>query len=143
MSWESLAPIVLALLALLGGVTGQKLLDRWFDRDKVRRDAASVLDTRTFSDNEHARTWLAQQLQESDADVKALRAQERELLKQVSDLAAQVARQEERLKAQAERITTLERDVAQLQTERDSYRAEVARLTADRARRQREGESTP
>lgn len=132
--------VVLAVISLLGGAFGKTLLDRWFDRDRDRlrqagqaseRQAkhASIEHGRQFADNEQARLWLREQLDERDTDLANLRQSERDLLKRVGELAAQVARQEERSTAQALRIDDLSAtvarlgaDYAEMKSERDQYR---------------------
>lgn len=131
---------VLAVIGLLGGVFGKTLLDRAFDR-------VGSQSQRSFTDNEQARVWLREQLDEAEKELRAVRENERALLARVGDLAAQVARQEERTNAQTARIDDLSATVARLgadyvemKAERDRYRDQKHdvdnRLTAESLGRQ-------
>lgn len=147
MEVRDIVAIVLAIIALLGGMFGQKLLDRWFDREKRRSDHAGNETMRSFADNEQARVWLREQLDESEKDLKVVRENERALLTKVGDLAAQVAGLVERANAQAQQIDELksavarwDQDYSEMKAERDAYRAEkhdaMNRLTAEALARQ-------
>lgn len=129
MSPETIGTIALAVLTLLGGAFGTKMLDRWFDRNKVQLEAAGEERKLVFSDNEQARRFLQEQLAASDKELQQLRSNEITLLKQMGELAAKVARQEERSDAQAKEIQALQTaaarwgaDYVEMKTERDAYR---------------------
>lgn len=139
MSNEAWAAVT-ALIGLFSGVFGKTLLDRWFDREGQRLKARQEMDQqramtserasdRAFIVDDAARAWLREQLDERDEELRAVRSHERELMIQVADLAAAVARQEERSNAQARRIDDLSAqmaklgaDYAKMEAERDSYR---------------------
>jgi chromosome segregation ATPase len=132
--------IVSTVGVLLGGKFGVTLLERLSDQDA--RQAKAVADEKAtnseatatasrlqFADNEQARIWLREQLDERDAELRGLRERERLLLERVGSLAEQVARQEERSVAQAVQITALQQSVEKWNTayekmekERDMYR---------------------
>lgn len=144
---DYLMPIVTAVIALLSGAFGRDLVTWWRDRDKARAVAAGTESQRAFTDSEQARAWLRAQLDERDDELKAVREQERKLLAQVGELAALVARQDERINAQAARIddlstmvTRLGADYTEMKVERDTYRAAKHdaenRLTAELLRAQ-------
>lgn len=129
MSTELIVTVVTILGSLLGGAFGVKLLDRWFDRDRQLAEQSGAQTQRAFADNEQARIWLRTQLDEAEKELRAVRENERALMVRMGELAAQVARQEERTNAQAARIddlsTTVARlgaDYAEMKAERDSYR---------------------
>lgn len=147
MNGDLLVTVVTVLGSVVGGGFAVTLLNRWFDRDKQRTDQAGTVEIRTFADNEQARLWLREQLDESDKELVKVRESERALLKQVGELAAQVARQEERTNAQSARIDDLSTTVARLgadyvemKAERDQYRdqkhAAENRLTVESTKRQ-------
>jgi chromosome segregation ATPase len=140
MNEQTVITIIATVCALLGGAFGAKLLDRWFDREKD-------VTARQFTDNEQARLFLARELKERDEELASIRESERSLLKQVGDLTAQVARQEERGAAHATQIEELRsavgkwgNDYAEMKAERDRYRDEKHsadnRLTAETLRAQ-------
>ncbi len=135
MSQEAVVTIVSVVCALLGGMFGQKLLDRWFDRARLQTEQAGAQSSRSFADNEQARVWLRTQLDERDDELKLVRDSERKLFTEVSELRAQVARQEERTAAQTSRIddlaarmATLGADYAEMKSERDAYRSDKHEL---------------
>jgi chromosome segregation ATPase len=134
--------IVSTVCVLLGGAFGKGLIEKWGDRDAWKaksaaeaRQAASAAEATAsklkFEDNEQARQWLREQLDERDAELRDFRKRERELLERVGGLAEQVARQEERSAAQAAQIQQLQilvekygTDYVELKAERDQYRDE-------------------
>lgn len=115
MSEQTLLTVIATITALLGGLFGQKLLDRWFDRDTQKGIMAGRRIEREFTDNEHARIYLTEQLDEQAKELKSVRDSERQL-------AAQVARLEERANAQAAQIALLTVAISEIRTERDEYR---------------------
>lgn len=148
MTGEQTLAIILGLIGLVGGAFGTKLLDRWFERDKRLDDAEGDEKKRQFADNEQARKWLSEQLAHRDAELQKVRESERALLQRVGELAAQVARQEERTNAQAGQIADLQKAVSrweaenrEIKAERDDYRAAKHdvenRLTAESLKRQK------
>lgn len=129
MSGEQFLALALAFIGILGGAFGKTLLDRWFDRDRQQSEQTGDRTKRAFADNEQARVWLREQLDDRDEELVKVRESERELLRKVGDLAAQVARQEERTNAQSTRIDDLSQlvaklgaDYAEMKSERDHYR---------------------
>lgn len=131
MDGQTIVTIVSTVVALLGGAFGVKLLDKWFDRDRLRTETLDHSHQREFADNEQARKWLQEQLRDRDAELDELRKSERTLLERVGILAEQVARQEERSVAQARQIELLQAsvekwgsDYADMKSERDAYRTQ-------------------
>lgn len=127
--WGPIVTIVSVVCALFGGLFGQKLLDRWFDRDKTNAESSGQRETREFADNEQARRWLQEQLKARDADLHTLRDNETKLLTRVGDLAERLGRFEERANAQAKEISALQdgvgklgADYQEMKAERDAYR---------------------
>lgn len=123
-------PLITTIAALLGGAFGVKLLDRWFDRNKVQMISAGEREQREFADNEQARRWLQEQLKERDEELHTLRANEISLLKQVGELAERLGRHDERANAQGKEIQALQAavekigaDYREMKAERDEYRA--------------------
>lgn len=121
--------IVLAVIALLGGAFGSRLLDRWFDRNKVQMLSAGEREQREFADNEQARRWLQEQLRERDEELQTLRANEIKLLTRVGELGERVGRHDERSSAQGKEIQALQKaveklgmDYSEMKGERDLYR---------------------
>jgi uncharacterized membrane protein YdfJ with MMPL/SSD domain len=132
--------IVSTVGVVFGGSFGIKLLEKASDNDarkaKAATDAKLAAGEATatasklqFADNEQARIWLREQLDERDAELKGLRERERLLLERVGSLAEQVARQEERSNAQGLQITELQKSVEKwnmaydkMERERDLYR---------------------
>jgi chromosome segregation ATPase len=128
--------IVVAVVGLFSGAFGIKLVDKWSDLVKRKDEAAATEDARAFTDSEHARVWLREELRERDEELRAVKDSERTLLKHVGELTAQVARQEERSAAQATQILALQQAMAKLgsdylemKTERDEYREAKHDLT--------------
>ena len=137
MDGRDIVTVILAVLGLLGGAFGVKFLDRWFDRERRRSELADKTEGLVFADNEQARIWLRQQLDERDDELKVVRENERKLLSEVGKLAAQVARQEALLTAQGQQIVELRAAVerqgesyAKAAAERDLFREKVTDLTA-------------
>lgn len=129
MSEQTIVTIIATLVALFSGLFGQKLLDRWFERDKRLDESEDDERKRQFADNEQARRWLSEQLAGRDEELRVARERVLALLTQVGELAAQVARQEERSNAQAAQIEELKVSVAKwnvdyqdMRAERDMYR---------------------
>lgn len=124
--------IILSIIGLLGaGGLGKTLMDRWSERDRLRAQSDGNNQSLRFTDNEQARLWLRAQLDEAEKELRLVRESERTLLARVGELAAMVARQEERTNAQAARIddlsaamTRLDTAYAKMETERDQYRQE-------------------
>jgi chromosome segregation ATPase len=154
MNEATLYGVVLAVIGLLGGAFGSKLLDRWSEQARIRAKADGDSQSGQFTDSEQARKWLREQLaerdaklEERDAEIRELRVREMALLERVGHLAEAVARQEERLTSQAQQLTALGASVAKvggeyqkMEAERDRYRDEkhdaVSALTAESLRRQ-------
>jgi chromosome segregation ATPase len=126
---QTIVSIITTVAALLGGAFGIKLVDKWSELVKRKDEAAATEDARAFTDSEHARIWLREELRERDEELRAVKDSERTLLKHVGELTAQVARQEERSAAQATQILALQEAMSKLGTdylemkgERDAYR---------------------
>jgi chromosome segregation ATPase len=116
--------LVTGVLGLLGGSFGSKLLDRGAERDKARDRAADEARGATLADNEHARRWYGKELDERDTELRGMRDHERELTSQVADLAARLARHEERATAQAVQIEEMKRQIAEWHHTYDEIKAE-------------------
>lgn len=128
-----LASIVTGVLGLIGGRFGLRFLDRWFDRDMRRLDLSAKGRAREISASEQASEWLMEQLEAARAETEKVRSREYELLKNVADLAAQVARQEERIGAMVEQIKGL-----QALVERSGHDYEAMKLERDQCRAAKE-----
>lgn len=139
--------LITGVFGLLGGGFGIGLVNSWKERSKNQARVAETRGKAIATNEANAREWLTDQLKERDKEVEAVRLRELQMVQELGELKASIARLEEQLKGTLVQVDLLRSqsekwgiDFSEMKKERDYYRDKKhdsdQRLTSESLRAQ-------